>query len=185
MRLRIYNDVLSDDEALAFAANFGGGNNRQWMESNLRRAIAGLKSDTLTTCLQRLLTPRTAPRDKEGVVDLVLIIEPRNFQKATLVSMFEAALRGTKEVPALRTDVADKLAKLAAAHPNDLSVATAAALAALTGTQPASAPTAVERLVKLADQTPLEAISTGARANSRQSRRLSDRLGCGSSAVNA
>ena len=63
------------------------------MESNLHRAIAGLRPDSLPTCLQRLLTPRTSPRQGRAVVDLVLLVEPRDFQKATLVSMFEAALR--------------------------------------------------------------------------------------------
>ena len=71
-------------------------------------------------------------------------------------------------MPALRTECADKLAKLAAAHPNDLSVATAGRAGGPDGRNRHAAPTAVERLIKLTEQTPLEALATGARPNSRQ-----------------
>jgi tetratricopeptide (TPR) repeat protein len=173
---RIYNDILSDDEALALAANFGG-YNRQGMESNLHRAITGLRRDNLPTAIERLLTPRNLAEPGGAALDLVLLVEPRDYQKATLVSMFEAALRASNDSPALRAEAQDKLANLAAAHPNDLSVAAAEALAALAAADPSSAQKPVERLIKLTDQAPLETLASGARANSRQRAAAFDQIG--------
>jgi hypothetical protein len=117
--------------------------------------------------MRGLLTPRSPAAPEKGVLDLVLLVESRDYRKASLTSLFEAAFRATKKTPALRTEALEKLAALSAAQPHDYSVEIAVTLATLIEAKPDAA-RAVERLVEFTEATPLETLPAGTRANSRQ-----------------
>src|SRR5207249_11840747 len=89
---------------------------------------------------------------------------------ASLSSMMASTLKSAMDRSELQSEVKSRLAELSASRPSDLSVALAAALAALSERKPdlKAATAAVERLARLAEEMPLEKLPDGVRANARQ-----------------
>ncbi len=185
--VRMCSEVLEDTETIEAAVNWNGPWMKQHAEQSLKRALKGLKSATLADAVHDLLAPRSLtqpspPKRGEGkgeggapVLDLLLLVQPRELPKARLTSMLEQALREAAKKPELRKEVQATLAKLAVDYSGDLSVQIAVALEALEEDRvdagsPAleRASPAVDRLCKLVESLPLEKLPNGKRANSRQ-----------------
>ncbi len=105
-----------------------------------------------------------APRDQ--VLDLVTLIHPRELDAANVRSLLAESIAAcdANETAAL----AEPLSGLHRAHPDDFSVSIAMALAALATSDPRRIEPALAQLSALVEQTPLEPLSPGTRANARQ-----------------
>jgi tetratricopeptide (TPR) repeat protein len=167
--VRIYNELLADRDALDQANQFSGGERfDQQVENGMQAALKALKPSTLPKVVSALLAPREGGGTNRSVLDLALLFESRDLSKATLSSVFASAIKATNKAPEVRKEALAKLAELEKKHPADFSVATASALAALSGTDTAAMRSAVDRLVKLVESRPLEPLGPHGRANSRQ-----------------
>ncbi|MCI0457302.1 MAG: tetratricopeptide repeat protein, partial [Gemmataceae bacterium] len=166
--VRIYNEILGDQEALQVAQHWGGGDWRVMAENGLQQSLKALKPGTLPRAVRDLLQPRTDPKATGPVLDLVLMVQPRELGKATMTSLLEAALRSSLKAPKLRAAVRQRCGELAAQFPQDVAVQITAALDACGDGPPEQATEAVGRLARLVEATPLEELRPGARANARQ-----------------
>jgi tetratricopeptide (TPR) repeat protein len=167
--LRLYNELLQDEEVFTMAQNWGGWGQRQNVEQSMQSALKKLTPETLPATMRELLTPRTpALPPPAQALDLILVLQPRELPDAAIISIMEKALRAANKTSSLREDIRKRLAALVADHPEDISVQTTAALAALICDGPEKAEEAVQRLVRLVESRPLEKLPEGRRANARQ-----------------
>jgi tetratricopeptide (TPR) repeat protein len=169
--VRIYNELLADREVLETASQWGGGGERfdNQVEAGMQAALKAIKPATLPKVVSALLTAREGPvGPNKSALDLSLLIESRDLSRATVNSIFATAIRSIAKAPEVRKDALARLAELEKKYPNDLSVLTACALAALAGDDAAACRRAVDRLVKLVESMPLEPLPRHARANARQ-----------------
>src|SRR5207248_3021643 len=130
----------------------------------------------LPNAVGALMTPRLTAPANNSALDLILLVDSRDLTKASMTSMFANAIKSTEKAPEVRKDAVAKAADLAAKHPADFSVQIAAALVALADGKPEATAAAVERLAKLAEKTPLEALPANGRANSRQRAEAMDQV---------
>jgi tetratricopeptide (TPR) repeat protein len=165
--VRVYGRLLADKETLDLALQQGGENLNNQIRSGLQSAVKAIRPATLPAALNSLLTPRQ-PTAGLRVLDLVLLIESRSLTKATVTSLVATALKSAEKAPAIRLDALAKLAGLSQKYPTDFSVQTATAFAALSEEKLEAKREAVDRLLKLAESTPLEPLLVGTKANSRQ-----------------
>ncbi|HUR55406.1 MAG TPA: tetratricopeptide repeat protein, partial [Gemmataceae bacterium] len=167
--VRIYNTLLADRDTLDAANNYYGGERfDQQVEMGLRQALQSIKPAMLPAAVGALLTPREVTATNKSALDLVVILDSRELTKATLNSVFASAIKSTEKAPDIRRDAVAKLTSLAAKHPSDVSVQTAAALAAFADAKPEGIKEAVDRLAKLADVAVLEPLPPSGKANARQ-----------------
>ena len=156
----------------------------------LSRAIENLRPADLANSLGRLLagsastgpgkpgvkkaTKPTDLKQPDQVLDLMVIVHPAELGEASLRSLIADAIASptaNSGSPADKTasdQLATALEEGVKAHPNDLSVAIAHALFALNSNDSARIAPALERLERLAKNSPLEVLPTGVKANARQ-----------------
>ncbi len=159
---------------------------RQYRDG-LTRAIEKLKPDDLAATLARTLRDEAKGNDpkkpgdrvsasagakpRDQVLDLMVMVHPRELDKATLRSLMADAIAPASTSPGQtkgREQLAAAMEDLRRKHPDDLSVAIAEALLAIgTGDDP-RIETALDRLGRLVEKTPLDPLPDGARANARQ-----------------
>jgi tetratricopeptide (TPR) repeat protein len=118
--------------------------------------------------------------DQEQLLDLVVMVHPRELDKAQVRSLLADAVAapakenespiqgGSRSGPRGIEQLATVIEAVRIKHPNDLSVAIANALFVLASGEPQRIEPALVRLVELIDQNPLEPLAEGARANARQ-----------------
>ena len=167
--VRVYSTLLANKDMLELASSYGGGGMSftQQAEQGLKAAVKSLKKNNLPTAVGVLLTPREITPTNKSVLDLVVLVEPRDLAKASLNGLFATAIKASDKAPEVRKDAAAKLAELAKKHPADISVRTAAALLALADGNAEAGQDAVNELVKLVDAAPLDPLPDG-KANARQ-----------------
>ncbi|HZV06513.1 MAG TPA: tetratricopeptide repeat protein, partial [Gemmataceae bacterium] len=119
----------------------------------------------------------SAAKRRECVLDLLLLLQPRELPDARLVSMLEQALQDALTKPELRAEAEAALKKLLGEHPDDLSVRIAAALKAGLDEKPEALADAVEKLARLLEAQPLEKLAKGQRANARQRAEAAQQIG--------
>ncbi|MBX9584321.1 MAG: DUF1583 domain-containing protein, partial [Gemmataceae bacterium] len=167
--VRVYNSLLADRDTLATANQYyGGAGFDQQAEAGLREAMKALKPAALPAAVGALLTPPEKPADGQPLVDFVLAIESRDLPRTRIGSLTASALAATADAEPARAAAAAKLAELAKARPNDLSVLSAAALLAFAEKKPEAVKEAVDRLAAAVEKAPLEALPPNGRANARQ-----------------
>jgi tetratricopeptide (TPR) repeat protein len=176
--LRVYNDVLSDAARLELASRWFESRTAQaTAEQGRGQALQALKPEVLPAALRELLTLREPHAGSKPTLDLLLLVYPADLPHATLTSVLARAVQLSAATPEFRPAVQEPLAALLKAHPDDVSVRTAAALAALAEEKPEAATAAVAALLELTERSPLEAIPAGARANARQREEAARQLG--------
>src|SRR5262249_49445214 len=109
-------------------------------------------------------------------IDLILFVHPRELDRAGLTSLYAASIKAAA-TPGLLDTIRADLAKLRAGHPKDIAVAVATTLAALATGKLDEFDAELARLVQLAEETPLEPLPPGARANARQRADAAKQLG--------
>jgi tetratricopeptide (TPR) repeat protein len=198
--LRLCSELVNDRDTIQAAVNWNGPWMKEQAEEALRTAVKGLKPETLAQAVRDLLTPRarvegggwrvegkTNPpfstlHPPPARLDLLLLLQPRELPDAQLTSMLEQALHDAAKKPDVRSEAQATLKKLLVAHPDDLSVRIAAALALVpmlrVGTEKsATFAEAVERLARLLQEHPLEQLAKGQRANARQRNEAAQQIG--------
>ena len=187
--VRFLDEILGDTEAVEGTKQVYGGQEDNWMvkqaRQNLDQALKGLTAANLARTLQALapLPKPVDPKAKEPQslppVDLVLIVSPRELDKAAVTSLFSEALRSAAKAKDTKTIAEFKatLDKRAEADPKDLTTAIASALVAIAeGDSEAIARTS-SKLVELVESAPLDAIPADARPNARQRAEATRQLG--------
>ncbi len=151
------------------------------LRDGLKAALDGLTAAELAPIAARLVSdaidrrnPETAKdpsksgkaKARDQAIDLVTLVYPRDLDKARLRSLMAESLAAcdARQVAALD----EPLETLRKAHPDDLSIATAIALKALASGDAKQIAPALEGLDRLVEQTPLEPLPPGGRANARQ-----------------
>ena len=156
------------------------------IRQHLNAAIQGMNPTELAPLAGRLIAeanevppmnkdasrPKPA-KGRDQALDLVLMIYPRELDKAALRSLLAESLAACDAEQLAALDL--PLESLRKAHPDDLSVAIATALRALAGDDPKRTDSALVRLLQLLEETPLEPLRSGARPNARE-RALAARL---------
>ena len=107
-------------------------------------------------------------RKRDQAVDLVLLIHPRELDKAAIRSLFADSVAAGARDPKLLRSIEEPLKSLRERNPDDLSVRIAAALTALAEGDSKQIRDALDALAKLTDRAPLEALPEAAHANTRQ-----------------
>ena len=177
--IRIYSEVLDNDEVMQAAQRFGGDYYIQRAKEGYAKAQQAFKPETLSRTLTTLLAPRTpADKDSDGsAIDLMLIVHPRELGRIELNGLLARALRegaGSKEI---KQTVTARISDLLAQFPDDFSVQIAAVLAAVNGGTPDAVKASIQRLQKLAERKPLEPLPAGTRANARQRTEAARQIG--------
>jgi hypothetical protein len=173
---RLYNDLLNDTEAMEAAARWGERMEGQG-QAGLQSSLKSLKGDTLPDALRGLLKPAEKPMPGTPLVDPVLLLPSRELKQAAIVSMLQLTLKAAAANPELLTEAKTLLADLQKQSQQDLSVPVAAALLALAEGKAEAVTEAVDRLARRVEETPLEALPPGTRANARQRAQAALQLG--------
>ena len=191
--IRGYNALLEGSEdiqlARAYLASLSASNLRstygnpnytpidtilEQARAGIEKALHGLDRELLAATLQSLVAP-----GGDRPPDLVLLVHPREVDRAAVTSLFTSALELASREPELLAKVRADLDSIAKARPGDIEAEIAATLAACAGLEPGSDAIvqAASRLDRLVASTPLEPLSEGAKANSRQRAEAARRLG--------
>lgn len=136
----------------------------------LDAALKGLKGGDLARAASAFMT---APDDKaqavaNPAVDMVLMVYPRDLDKAEVRSLFAESIQSAAGAPDGLRAFDERLEAALKAAPDDVTTAAAAALSALAGGKAEAIRPALDRLHGSLAKSPLEPIAPGARANSRQ-----------------
>jgi lipopolysaccharide biosynthesis regulator YciM len=159
----------------------------------LTRALEDLKPEDLAVSLTRTLsgqaqaqaspnsgsgksesTPAASTKDGGEVLDLMVMVHPRELDKATVRSLVADAIELPRATPSQavgKTSDRELAVAIEAArqkHPHDLSVAIADTLIALNSSDSKRIETTVDRLGQLVEKTPLDSLADGTKANARQ-----------------
>ena len=113
-----------------------------------------------------IATPKDS-KPREQVLDLATLIHPPELDRATVRSLLAESLAACN-AQQLAAAPDEPLAALRQSHPQDFSVAIAAALQALATGDSTRVEPALDRLNVLVQKSPLESLPAGARANARQ-----------------
>ena len=130
--VRMFNDVLGDTDRLQLARQMFGNRQDDPISSQARQgletAVASVTPETLTETVRALLTPRAQPRTDLPALDLMIVVQPSEIDRATLTSLFETVVTTAAARAELLAELRGLLSKLDKAHPDDLSVQVVAAL---------------------------------------------------------
>jgi tetratricopeptide (TPR) repeat protein len=175
--VRIYSELLGDEATLNTAQRFGGSSYRQSAERGLAAALKDQQPEMLAESLAELLKPKDEIKPGEPAVELTLVVQPPELNKAELTSMLCSLLATAAEQPPLKRQVDTSLAELARLHPDDLTVQVVAVIAAAAAKdEPALAATS-ERLEQVVERQPLEEVAAGGRPNARQRAAAAQQIG--------
>src|SRR5207237_2151763 len=136
--VRLYNEVLSDENRLQLVRRWGGSGDqfKQRAQQGLSKALHGLKPETLPAALRELLRPRANARASDPVVDLALMVQPRDLQRASITSMLATTLRAVASQSKLKSEIKSTMEDLRKKHESDLSIHVAAVLVAFAEKSP-------------------------------------------------
>ncbi len=184
----LYNEALAVADTFTDNSPMYVGNRDGIVQSSrkgLEKALQGLEDEQLVQTVRGLLQPQAEvkekkpedrskpaaaekPRKRDQAVDLVLLIHPRDLDKAAIRSLFADSVAAGARDPKLLKAIEEPLRSLRERNPDDLSVRIAAALTALAEGDAKRTRDALDALAKLMERTPLEVLSEGAHANTRQ-----------------
>jgi tetratricopeptide (TPR) repeat protein len=138
-------------QAREWAGNNSGGDPVRIAREGLARSLVSLDGEALGQSLQTMLTPSNQAEGPS--LDLMLIVQPREIDRAAVFSLFERAL--LRAPSDLRDEVRTALAKLREQRPQDLSVAIASTLLALADEDRAAITQAVDHLARFVADRPV------------------------------
>ena len=100
----------------------------------------------------------------EQAIDLVVLVYPRELDKAAVRSLFDESIRACASDAPRLAGVDERLSALRRDRPEDLSIPIASALTALAGGKPGPVDEALGKLDRALARSPLEPLPPGARA---------------------
>jgi tetratricopeptide (TPR) repeat protein len=137
------------------------------------RALQGLVPEALTRTVESLLKPRPEAKAGGPALDLVLLFEPSDLDRANVTSLLAMTLPSAVKRPEVRAEVDATLGRLVEEYPQDLSVQIAQALLGLAEGKAQ----AIEPLTRLVEQSPLDELPAGSKANARQRAQAARQIG--------
>src|SRR5262249_20609820 len=140
----------------------------QQARQGLTHALETLNPQTLTRTLRDLLKPPVRNSKSDASVDLLLLVQPRELHQITLTSLLGPSLQAAAGAPEALQQVQSILNDQRKQNPRDLSVYIASALAAFAEGKSEPRATALADMARVVEETPLEELVPGARANARQ-----------------
>jgi hypothetical protein len=180
--IRLFDELIGTADELQLAKTYPIPIYYPKADSLIRQAREGLDQAfqltdkaTLDATRERLLKPK----DPKKTVDLLLVVNPREIDKATIRSLLAGCLESAGREPETLTQVKARLDELVKANPGDFEVQIARALADCQGGDPAAIASAAATLDRLTNETPLVALAPGTQATARQADEAARRLGLG------
>ena len=168
---KLNDETLADRETLALARDFYGDDSFiTALRRGLDQSLQALDRDSLAATLRAQL------REDGPAIDLLLLVQPRELERAAVSSLLEAAIRSSVATGGLE-EVRSSLAKITEKQPRDIPSRVALVLAVIAGGSSEAIRPAVAGLVKLVEESPLEPLAPGERANARQRAEASRYLG--------
>jgi len=198
--VRFFDEILGDAEGLAASRQWNGNQDQMTQQATqgMDAALKALTPENLAKTLRALVPPPAETgKGPTPPVDLALIVQPKELDKAAVTSLLARTLgaprrggknglldllgavrSGTKiEDPRFLGEVKAVLARRAEADPKDLSTAIATALVAAAEDDSPGLTRASDRLVELVEAAPLDAVSPGSRPNARQRAEAAGQIG--------
>jgi tetratricopeptide (TPR) repeat protein len=178
--IRLFDEVLSSTDDLHLARTYPIRDMYPSVDSMVQQDRHGLDQafqvadkETLDSTLETLLKPKDAKKQ----VELLLVVNPREIDKALVRSLLASALEQAGREPATLARMKTRLDEAAKAQPGDFEVQIARALADCQGGDPGLIASAAAALDRLTDETPLASLAPGAQATTRQADEAARRLG--------
>jgi tetratricopeptide (TPR) repeat protein len=175
--LRMYDEALSKPADLEALRRTGRDSVEQQARQGLTHTLETLNPQALTRTLRDLLKPASKEPKSDTAVDLLLLIQPRELHQISLTSLLGRALQAASGAPEALQQVRLILNDQRKQNPRDLSVYIASALAAFAEGKSEQTTAALADLTRVVEETPLEELAAGARANARQRAEAARQLG--------
>jgi hypothetical protein len=179
--MQMYREAMSDTAAIQMASRYYGGNEdyfNQQIQGGLQQAFRGLKPEVLGDTLRALFKPSAGTKEGGVALDLGLIVQPRDVNRAAITSLLVTTLKKAANNAELVKEMNASLQALVAKTPQDPNVHVIAALVALIAKDAKGDQLAlVQKLVALMDNAPLETLPEGTRANARQRAEAAKQMG--------
>lgn len=151
--IRLYQDALSKSEDLTMAQRFGGDNIKTELQNGLQASLKDLQPETLP----ELLTGSIVGDGKEPTsVDLVLMMESRDLDKANMTSALSRLMSELVKKPGMLPKTKDALATVVTKRPDDVSALILDAQLALSTGDSTNASVTLKKLTDLIEKAPLE-----------------------------
>jgi hypothetical protein len=125
------------------------------VRKEIARLEASLPPESILALLPDAAKLAAAGKPAGPAIDFMIQIDRGESGEAKLASPIAKALKATADKPELRQQASERLAPLAKARPEDLSVAVAAALLELASGKPEQQTHTVGRVIELIDKRPL------------------------------
>src|SRR5262249_39084106 len=128
--VRYYGELLQSQQALEQGQRYFGNAEYivQQARSGLDRALQGLNRDSLAQPMRALLKPGGSIDSGGQALDLVLLVHPRELDRALVTSLFASVARSAAKSKDLLAELKARLKGLLDEYPKDFSVQAAAAL---------------------------------------------------------
>ncbi len=169
--LRLYRELLSQPAQFEIAGRWNGDGGQQIKkrcEAGLSKALVALQGDQAGEGFRILLSSGGNTAPGASAVDLMIMTPAvQDLSKSQLVSAFVDLVKSLSARPELRSSVALQLEQLTQSQPHDVSLAVMRCLIAWNDGPTAVQP-AIQNLVQLIEQQPLDDLEPGKRPNSRQ-----------------
>jgi tetratricopeptide (TPR) repeat protein len=173
--VRLLGEMMAEIEKLPEDYRFYP--NREMLNTQYRRgidrALQGLGPGSTAGTVASVLKPRPEAKAGGPVLDLILFVEPRELDRAAVTSLLALTLPKVTRTPEVRAEVEAALGRLGEEFPKDLSVQIVQALLGLDDGKTE----AIERLSRLVEQSPLDDLPSGTKANARQRAEAARQIG--------
>ncbi|APZ96026.1 DUF1583 domain-containing protein [Fuerstiella marisgermanici] len=172
--MRLYRQILDDPESMAAAAQFNGRGTEDYYgkaaRTGMSEAMTSVDASNASEVIAELLsTPETLKPGAPGIDLMLSTPTPQDFSESPMKSSYIELLVSLSKDDKIAAAIEQRLNELSKQHADDLSIAIALAAWKLK-LKADDAQDAVQRLVVVASDHPLEAIPEGRRPNSRQRR---------------
>ncbi len=171
--MKLYQGLLNKPDQLSAAASWNGREANYYektLSQGITTAVNFVTEKNADEVISRLLFVPESLKPGTSALDLMLTVpDAQNLAKAEMKSSFVDMFKTLATDPKTAQRITARLEELADEHPSDFSIAIATA-AWHFETQPENAGVAVNKLVALATEQPLEEVPAGRRPNSRQRR---------------
>lgn len=166
--IRIYAKMLADGVPADLVAQWGSVAFDVMIQSSIQNGLDRIDRDTVAAAVPGLVKPADSSSASAPALDLVLLVHPRQIESGEVKSLTATVLQVARERPELLGPVRQALTPLVESRPRDFSVQIARTLLSFAEGKPDAVGASVASLTKLVDETPLEKIPNGVRANARQ-----------------
>jgi tetratricopeptide (TPR) repeat protein len=151
--IRLYQEALSRGEDLVTAQRYGGDNIKNELQNGFKAALEELRPETLP----ELLTGSLGADGKAATpVDLVLLVESRDLDKASMTSALGRLLADLAKKPGMLPKTRDAIADVVSKRPEDLSVLILDVQLAISTGDTNTTDKVLQQLTEVLARTPLE-----------------------------